>query len=154
MSRKLPALARLHTSVRLAAARACPAPIVGSLAAGVRAEIRRLRHEEDGGDGMSTVAVVAHARKSLGGGLPELARCWRREGFAESALVRGDKSRKAPQYARRCAGSEGAELIFVWGGDGMVQRCVDAVAGTEAVLAILPAGTRTCWRRTCTSPMT
>ena len=34
-----------------------------------------------------------------------------------------------------------AEVIFVWGGDGTVQRCIDAVAGTEAVLAILPAGT-------------
>ena len=32
-------------------------------------------------------------------------------------------------------------MIFIWGGDGTVQRCIDAVAGTEAVLAILPAGT-------------
>jgi diacylglycerol kinase (ATP) len=32
-------------------------------------------------------------------------------------------------------------VIFVWGGDGTVQRCIDAVAGTDAVLAILPAGT-------------
>ena len=31
--------------------------------------------------------------------------------------------------------------MFVWGGDGMVQRCVDALAGTEAAVAILPAGT-------------
>ena len=37
---------------------------------------------------------------------------------------------------------QGAELIFVWGGDGMVQRCVDALAGKKKVeLAILPAGT-------------
>lgn len=27
------------------------------------------------------------------------------------------------------------------GGDGTVQRCVDAVAGTDAAVAILPAGT-------------
>jgi diacylglycerol kinase (ATP) len=32
-------------------------------------------------------------------------------------------------------------VIFVWGGDEMVQRCIDAVAGTQAVLAIHPAGT-------------
>lgn len=32
-------------------------------------------------------------------------------------------------------------MIFVWGGDGMIQRCIDAVARTEAVFAILPAGT-------------
>ena len=31
--------------------------------------------------------------------------------------------------------------MFAWGGDGMVQRCVDVLAGTEASLAIIPAGT-------------
>ena len=37
--------------------------------------------------------------------------------------------------------AEGADVLFVWGGDGTVQRCIDAVAGTGAVVAILPAGT-------------
>ena len=32
-------------------------------------------------------------------------------------------------------------FIFVWGGDGTVQRCIDAVAGKSATIAILPAGT-------------
>ena len=32
-------------------------------------------------------------------------------------------------------------MIFVWGGDGTVQRCIDAVAGTDTAVAILPAGT-------------
>ncbi len=36
---------------------------------------------------------------------------------------------------------EGAELLFAWGGDGTVQRCIDELAGTETPLAILPAGT-------------
>ena len=36
---------------------------------------------------------------------------------------------------------EGAELLFVWGGDGTVQRCIDALAGSDTALAILPAGT-------------
>ena len=31
--------------------------------------------------------------------------------------------------------------MFVWGGDGMVQRCIDALAGSDATLAIVPAGT-------------
>ena len=35
----------------------------------------------------------------------------------------------------------GADLVFVWGGDGMVQRCIDAAAGSSATIAILPAGT-------------
>jgi YegS/Rv2252/BmrU family lipid kinase len=37
--------------------------------------------------------------------------------------------------------AKGADVIFVWGGDGTVQRCVDAVAGTDTAVAILPAGT-------------
>lgn len=89
---------------------------------------------------MSTIAVVAHARKSLGGGLPELREVLAREGFAEPLWHEVNKSRKAPKCARRAV-ADGADLIFVWGGDGMVQRCVDAVAGSQAVLAILPAGT-------------
>jgi diacylglycerol kinase (ATP) len=36
---------------------------------------------------------------------------------------------------------EGAELVFAWGGDGMVQRCVDVLAGSTVSLAIVPAGT-------------
>jgi YegS/Rv2252/BmrU family lipid kinase len=36
---------------------------------------------------------------------------------------------------------DGAALLFVWGGDGTVQRCIDAMAGSEAALAIVPAGT-------------
>jgi hypothetical protein len=89
---------------------------------------------------MPTVAVVAHAGKSLGGGLRELREILAREGFTDPLWYEVTKSRKAPKYARRAL-ARGAEVIFVWGGDGMVQRCVDAVAGTDAVLAILPAGT-------------
>jgi YegS/Rv2252/BmrU family lipid kinase len=31
--------------------------------------------------------------------------------------------------------------VFVWGGDGMVQRCVDVLAGSGVTMAIVPAGT-------------
>ncbi len=89
---------------------------------------------------MTTVAVVAHSRKSFGGGLPELREVLAREGFTDPLWYEVNKSRKAPKRARQAL-SEGAELIFVWGGDGMVQRCVDALTGTDAALAILPAGT-------------
>jgi diacylglycerol kinase (ATP) len=89
---------------------------------------------------MATVAVVAHARKTLGGGLPELRAELARRGFADPLWYEVPKSRKAPKCARRAV-AEGADVIFVWGGDGTVQRVIDAVAGTKAVLAILPAGT-------------
>jgi diacylglycerol kinase (ATP) len=89
---------------------------------------------------MTTVAVVAHARKSFGGGLPELREVLAREGFSEPLWYEVNKSRKAPKRARRALAA-GADIVFVWGGDGMVQRCVDAITGTDAALAILPAGT-------------
>jgi diacylglycerol kinase (ATP) len=89
---------------------------------------------------MSTVAVVAHAGKSFGGGLGELREVLAREGFPDPLWYEVAKSRKAPKYARHAL-KQGAEVLFVWGGDGTVQRCIDAVAGTETVLAILPAGT-------------
>jgi diacylglycerol kinase (ATP) len=89
---------------------------------------------------MSKVAVLAHARKSFGGGLPELREVLAREGITDPLWYEVNKSRRAPKRARLAA-AEGADLIFVWGGDGMVQRCLDAVAGTATAVAILPAGT-------------
>ena len=89
---------------------------------------------------MADVAVVAHAGKSLGGGLPELREILAREGVTEPLWYEVKKSRRAPKYARRAA-AKGADVLFVWGGDGTVQRCIDAVAGTDTAVAILPAGT-------------
>lgn len=89
---------------------------------------------------MPKIAVVAHTGKNLGGGLGELRKVLAREGIADPLWYEVTKSRKAPKWARKAL-AQGAETIFVWGGDGTVQRCIDAVAGTEAVLAILPAGT-------------
>jgi diacylglycerol kinase (ATP) len=89
---------------------------------------------------MTRVAVVAHAAKTFGGGLAELRRVLDREGVTDPMWVEVPKSRFAPKQVRRVL-EEGAELLFVWGGDGMVQRSIDAMAGAETPLAILPAGT-------------
>jgi diacylglycerol kinase (ATP) len=89
---------------------------------------------------MATVAVVAHARKSFGGGLPALRQALADEGVTDPLWYEVRKSKHAPDCARRAL-DQGADLTFVWGGDGTVQRCVDALAGTGAVVAILPAGT-------------
>ncbi len=86
------------------------------------------------------IAVVAHAGKGPEGGLRELREVLAREGVADPLWYEVAKSRKAAKRARRAL-AQGAEVVFVWGGDGTVQRCIDAVAGTQAVLAILPAGT-------------
>ena len=86
------------------------------------------------------VAVIAHSGKTLGGGLPQLRRVLEAEGVEDPFWCEVPKSRKAPAQVRRAV-SEGAELVFAWGGDGMVQRCVDVLAGSDVRLAIVPAGT-------------
>ena len=41
----------------------------------------------------------------------------------------------------RDAVEQGADVVFACGGDGTVMECVRALAGTDAALAVLPAGT-------------
>jgi diacylglycerol kinase (ATP) len=89
---------------------------------------------------VTPVAVVAHSGKTFGGGLEELRRALADRGHPQPIWHEVPKSRKAPKAVRRAV-SEGATLVFVWGGDGMVQRCVDALAGSKTAVAILPAGT-------------
>jgi diacylglycerol kinase (ATP) len=86
------------------------------------------------------VAVIAHSGKTLGGGLAELRRVLADEGVDAPFWCEVPKSSKAPAQVRRAL-DEGAELVFAWGGDGMVQRCVDVLAGSSVGLAIVPAGT-------------
>jgi diacylglycerol kinase (ATP) len=89
---------------------------------------------------VSTVAVVANSAKSMDGGLPELRKELAKHGVSDPQWREVAKSRKAPEQVQQAV-EQGAELIFVWGGDGMVQRCVDALANSDATIAILPAGT-------------
>ncbi len=89
---------------------------------------------------MTKVAVVAHAGKSVGGGLAELRSELARHGIDKPLWFEVPKSKKAPKRVRQAL-DEGAELVFAWGGDGTVQRCLDVMAGTEATLAVVPAGT-------------
>ena len=89
---------------------------------------------------MTNVAVIAHTGKSMGGGLEELRTTLERAGVTDPLWTEVPKSKYAPERVEKAL-ADGAETIFVWGGDGMVQRAVDAMAGTDARLAILPAGT-------------
>jgi diacylglycerol kinase (ATP) len=89
---------------------------------------------------MTSLAIVAHRRKQLGGGLKELREVLAAEGVDDPLWFEISKSRQAPRAARRAVHA-GADLLLIWGGDGTVQRCVDATAGSGTVLAVLPAGT-------------
>jgi diacylglycerol kinase (ATP) len=89
---------------------------------------------------VKTIAVIAHAGKSVQGGLPELRRTLARHGVGDPLWVEVPKSKKAPKQVRRLL-EAGADHFFVWGGDGMAQRCIDVLAGSGATMAIVPAGT-------------
>jgi len=89
---------------------------------------------------MTSIAVIAHRKKTFGGGLAELRKDLTEKGFPNPLWYEASKSSKMPGLARRAV-KEGAELLFIWGGDGSVQQCVDAVAGEAVDIAILPAGT-------------
>src|SRR3954469_12553429 len=89
---------------------------------------------------MTSVAVVAHAGKTLGGGLTELRRVLTAAGVDDPQWFEVPKSKYSPPCVQEAIAG-GADLIFVWGGDGMVQRCIDAVGEAAVTLAILPAGT-------------
>jgi len=89
---------------------------------------------------MTAVAVIAHKGKSLDGGLPELRKALAQRGVHDPQWHEVERSREAPEQVK-LALKDGAEVIFAWGGDGMVQRCVDALSKSKASLAIVPAGT-------------
>jgi diacylglycerol kinase (ATP) len=86
------------------------------------------------------VAVIAHAEKTFGGGLPELRRVLDIEGVPTPIWHEVPKSKKAPKQVQRAL-ENGADLLLVWGGDGLVRRVIDAIGDAEVDVAILPAGT-------------
>ena len=86
------------------------------------------------------VAVVAHEKKSFGGGLDELRSVLRDRGVPDPLWFEVPKSKRAPKAVREALATK-PDLVLVWGGDGTVQRCINELAGTGVVLGILPAGT-------------
>ena len=66
-------------------------------------------------------------RRGLAGAAPR-ARASRRDG---PVLARGAEEPLRAREVRKAL-AERRRAVFVWGGDGMVQRCVDVLAGTKA----------------------
>ncbi|MEZ5125091.1 MAG: diacylglycerol kinase family lipid kinase [Thermoleophilia bacterium] len=85
------------------------------------------------------IGVVANPTKSLGPGLRALRAVLGRRGV--EPLWRETGSAEDVPEAVKEQIAAGVDLLFVWGGDGMVQECIAGLAGTPATLALLPAGT-------------
>jgi diacylglycerol kinase (ATP) len=89
---------------------------------------------------LKTIGVIAHSDKTFGGGLAELRTTLADAGYADPIWYEVKKSNRARKAIRRAL-RQGVQLLFIWGGDGMVQQCIDALQGHDVALAILPAGT-------------
>jgi diacylglycerol kinase (ATP) len=91
---------------------------------------------------MTRVAVIAHSGKAMEGGLGALRDELDRVGQADALWFEVPKSKYVAECVEKAVQAQ-ADVIFVWGGDGTVQRCIDAVAHADrpVAIAILPAGT-------------
>jgi YegS/Rv2252/BmrU family lipid kinase len=93
---------------------------------------------------VTSIGVVAHNRKTVGGGLEELRAALADAGFADPPWEEVTKSKQAPKAVHRLVRG-GADLLIVWGGDGTVQRCIDTLVGegvaADVAIAVIPAGT-------------
>ena len=88
---------------------------------------------------MTQIAVIAHAAK-----LDPSARKGLEEAFflagIEAAWTDVPKAKKARKAAAKAV-EAGADVVIACGGDGTVRAASEALVGTDAALAVLPAGT-------------
>ena len=91
---------------------------------------------------MTSIGVVVHEGKSLGGGPDELRRRLADAGHPCASWAFVPKSKKAPDAVRGLI-DDGVDRLVVWGGDGTVRRCIDTLVADDAAIevAIMPAGT-------------
>ena len=85
------------------------------------------------------VAIVHHGDKTGSDDLDTLRRALADEGLEDAAWYQADNG-SGPKPARQAL-HDGAEVVFVWGGDGTLRHCLSVLAGSDAALAVLPAGT-------------
>jgi len=89
---------------------------------------------------VTVVGVIAHPKKTLGGGLDALRAELARRGVPDPLWRESPGADAVPRLVQELIDA-GVDLLFVWGGDGTVQQCVAAVGTAPVALAILPAGT-------------
>lgn len=89
---------------------------------------------------MTMVGVIAHPKKTLGDGLGALRASLAQRGVDDPLWREAPTGESVPQMVAELIDA-GVDLLFVWGGDGTVRQCVEAVGTAPVTLAILPAGT-------------
>ena len=101
---------------------------------------------------MTSVGVIAHSSKTLGAGLGALRTLLSEHGITDPLWREVPRTKFVPKMVAELV-HEGVELLFVWGGDGSVQRCIDTVGKAPITLAILPAGTSNLFARNLGIPI-
>ncbi len=86
------------------------------------------------------IAVVGHSGKTFGEGLDGLRDALAARGVSDPLWLVVDDGALLTDKAREAV-DKGADLVITWGGDGTVQCCADALAGSGVPMAIMPAGT-------------
>ena len=89
---------------------------------------------------MTRVGVIAHPKKTLGDGLGALEDVARRSRDPHPLWREAPTGESVPKMVAELVDA-GVDLLFVWGGDGTVQQCINAVGAAPVTLAIMPAGT-------------
>src|SRR5438309_9803053 len=88
------------------------------------------------------IAIVANPTSGRGRGarlVPQVAELLRSISVDHSMLI--CEGPADPERLARRAAEDGAEIVAALGGDGQVGSCANALIGTEAALAVIPAGT-------------
>jgi len=86
------------------------------------------------------IAVVANTKKLSKKDGGELRHELETRGLADVTWISVDKASAATKGIKRAV-KDGADLIIVSGGDGTVRAGIEALAGTEVPMAVMPAGT-------------
>ncbi len=101
---------------------------------------------------MVKLAVVAHQDKLGGSTKKALQRALTDAGFGDAPWTMVPKARKTTAAARTAV-EGGAEVVLVCGGDGTARAGAEALVGTDAALAVLPAGTANLFANGLSLPM-
>jgi YegS/Rv2252/BmrU family lipid kinase len=89
---------------------------------------------------VTSVGVIAHPGKTLGDGLGALRASLAGQGIHDPLWREAPTGESVPELVTELVDA-GVDLLFVWGGDGTVQQCINAVGTAPVALAIMPAGT-------------